>query len=180
MSKSTAIKPKARDHAQGPEEASAVLIEYGDFQCPHCAQAYPVVKQLQRELGNALRFVYRHFPLVQIHEYAGIAAEAAEAAGAQGRFWEMHDLLYENQERLSPEMLTEGAADLGLDVARFTEEINEHAHVQKIEQDVEGGMKAGVHGTPTFFVNGVLHEGPRDYLSLLEALLAARRSGAAG
>ncbi len=132
-----------RDHAAGPEDAPVTLVEYGDYECPYCGMAYPIVKRAQLDLGNRLRFVFRNFPLAESHPHARLAAEAAEAAGAQGKFWEMHDMLYEHQDALEAEDLTGYAKSLGLDVPKF-------AH------DLEA---SGVNGTPTFFVNGNRYEG---------------------
>jgi protein-disulfide isomerase len=159
-----------RDHVIGPETASVTVVEYGDYECPYCGAAYPVTKALQQTLGDNLRFAYRHFPLSQIHPHSYQAAEAAEAAGAQGRFWEMHDMLFENQTRLSMQDLLAYAGALGVDLERFAEDLAEHRHVPKIREDFLSGVRSGVNGTPTFFINGVRHDGGYDLASMLEAV----------
>jgi protein-disulfide isomerase len=158
------------DHALGPDDAPVTLVEYGDFECPACGEAYPVVKELLDRLGPRLRFVFRNFPLRTVHPHAGEAAEAAEAAGAQGRFWEMHDTLYENQEALDDEDLVRYAAALGLDERRFVAELAGHAHAGRVNADFLGGVRGGVNGTPTFFVNGARHDGPPDLGTLLAVI----------
>jgi protein-disulfide isomerase len=164
-----------RDHVQGPPDAPATLVEYGDYECPFCGQAHPIVRAVQRRLGRQLRFAYRHFPLTEIHPHALGAAEAAEAAGAQGRFWPMHDLLFENQHALDDRSLVRYAEALGLDVPRFVTEIAEHTHEPKIREHFMSGVRSGVNGTPTFFINGIRHDGPWDVDTLTEALLEAAR-----
>jgi protein-disulfide isomerase len=159
-----------RDHIQGSLDAPMTLVEYGDYQCPYCGAAYPIVKEVQRALGDRLAFVFRHFPLVSAHPYALIAAEAAEAAGAQGQFWPMHDRLYEHQNELDPLSLEKHAAVLGLDLERFVEDLATHRHVPRIREDLASGARSGVNGTPTFFVNGARHEGAYDAASLIAAL----------
>ena len=159
-----------RDHIQGAIDAPMTLVEYGDYQCPYCGLAYPMVKEVQRTLADRLAFVFRHFPLVAVHPHALIAAEAAEAAGAQGRFWPMHDRLFEHQDALDPRSLIAHASALGLDVARFVEDLEAHRHLPRIRDDLESGSRSGVNGTPTFFVNGVRHEGAYDAESLIAAL----------
>lgn len=158
-----------RDHATGPPDAPLTLVEYGDYQCPHCGAAYPIVEEIIDRLGDRLRFAYRHFPLSQIHPYAEPAAEAAEAAGAQGRFWEMHDLLFRNQQTLEDDRhFLLFAEQLGLDVERFSSELLQHAHHGRVREDFLSGVKSGVNGTPTFFINGVRYDGP--WQTLLEEL----------
>lgn len=157
----------ARDHARGPANAPVTLVEYGDYECPHCGQAHGVVQELEGLLSRRMRFVFRHFPLATVHPHATLAAEAAEAAGAQGKFWAMHDALFENQDALEPEDLVRYAAALGLDVARFTHELGGHAHAAKVREDFLSGARSGVNGTPTFFINGVRHDGSYDLRSLL-------------
>jgi diadenylate cyclase len=172
----------ARDHARGPKDAPVTLVQYGDYECPYCGQAHPVLKELQERAGERVRFVFRHFPLDSVHPRARRAAQAAEAAAAQGRFWEMHDLLYESQEALGEEDLKRYAAELGLDLARFEEDLaNDHHASWRIEEDRLGGTRAGVEGTPAFFVNGVRYRGPIDLDGLLAAVeeeAATRSSGA--
>jgi protein-disulfide isomerase len=159
-----------RDHVLGPPDAPATLVEYGDYECPHCGEAYPIAKMVQNRMGNRLRFVYRHFPLAELHPHALTAAEAAEAAGTQGKFWPMHDLLFENQEALDDESLVSYAADLGLDVPRFVSELSEHTWEPRVRKDFMSGIRSGVNGTPSFFINGVRHDGPWDADTLIEAL----------
>jgi protein-disulfide isomerase len=159
-----------RDHIQGPTSAPLALLEYGDFQCPYCGAAYPVVKEVQERLGERLCFAFRNFPLVNSHPNAEHAAEAAEAAGAQSAYWKMHDLLFENQRALEDEDLARYAAALDLDVRRFTSEVLEGAYVARIQEDFRSGARGGVNGTPTFFVNGVRFDGAPDVDSLVEAL----------
>jgi protein-disulfide isomerase len=163
----------ADDHAQGPEGAPVKLVEYADYECPYSHQAYHVVKGLQRELGDQLRFVYRNFPLRDIHPHAQQAAEAAEAAANQGRFWEMHDLLFDHQRALDDEHLDQYAAQLGLDPVGFELEMAEHTSAARIERDLSGGVRSGVRGTPTFFLNGARHQGSYDLESLLRSLREA-------
>jgi protein-disulfide isomerase len=162
-----------RDHAHGPASAPATLLEYGDYECPFCGQAHPVVRAVQARLGRRMRFVFRHFPLTEIHPRALPAAEAAEAAGAQGRFWQMHDLLFDNQPALADADLLRYAGALGLDLPRFVTELAEHVHEPKIREDFMSGVRSGVNGTPTFFINGVRHDGAWDVDTLSDALLAA-------
>jgi protein-disulfide isomerase len=159
-----------RDHVVGPETAPVTVVEYGDYECPYCGAAYPVTKALQQALGENLRFAYRHFPLSQIHPHSYQAAEAAEAAGAQGRFWEMHDMLFENQRRLGTQDLLAYAGALGLELERVAEDLAEHRHAPKIRDDFLSGVRSGVNGTPTFFINGVRYDGGYDLASMLEAV----------
>jgi len=168
-----AVPVSEHDHAQGPADAPLTLVEYGDFECPACGQAYPVVEALKREMAGRLRFVFRHFPLGTVHPNATAAALAAEAAGRQGKFWEMHDLLYENQDALEDEDLWRYAEALGLDVDRFEEDRRGEACERRVRQDFLGGARSGVNGTPTFFVNGVRHDGGFDFDSLTAALADA-------
>ncbi|HEV2948523.1 MAG TPA: DsbA family protein [Gemmataceae bacterium] len=158
------------DHIQGSAQAPATLLEYGDYQCPYCGQAYPIIKELQETLGGKLRFVFRNFPLTGAHPYAELAAEAAEAAAMSGKFWEMHDTLYENQEALSEESLVEYARQLRLDVPKFVEDIAKRRFKSRVKDDFMGGVKSGVSGTPGFFINGKKHNGSWDYDTLLHAL----------
>jgi len=159
-----------RDHIQGPVDAPLTLVEYGDYQCPYCGAAYPVVKRVQKKLGKKLRFVFRNFPLTQAHPYAMIAAEAAEAAALQGKFWDMHDLLFEQQTFLEPDIIPLWAKKIGLDVDAFGQAIQDGEISKRIKEDRKSGIRSGVNGTPTFFINGVRHDGAPDYDSLLAAL----------
>ena len=160
----------ARDHAEGAADAPLTLVEYGDYQCPYCGAAYPVVKRLQKTLGKRLRFVFRNFPLTQSHPYALIAAEAAEAAALQGKFWEMHDLLFEQQALLEPKIIPTWAERLGLDLEKLGNDISQGVGEGRIQEDRQSGIRSGVNGTPTFFVNGTRFDGLPDYGSLLAAL----------
>jgi protein-disulfide isomerase len=149
-------------------------VEYGDYECPSCGAAYPVVKQLQRRLGDDLRFVFRDFPLTQIHPHAEAAAEAANSAGDQGAFWDYHDLLFENQEALTRRDLIRYARELKLDLDQFTEELEDHTNLDRVRQDFESGIESGVNGTPTFFINGTRYDGPAEFEEMLAALNEAR------
>ena len=163
-----------RDHVQGDPGASLTLVEYGDFQCPYCGAAHPIVKAVQKLLGPKLRFAFRHFPLAQAHPDAPLAAEAAEAAGAQGKFWEMHDWLFEHQDQLDPQSLVRHARHFHLDLARFESDLAEHTFTPKVAEDFKSGVRSGVNGTPTFFVNGSRYEGNWTSLETFAAdLLAA-------
>jgi protein-disulfide isomerase len=158
-----------RDHIQGPASALVTLVEYGDYQCPYCGEAYPIVQEVQRRMGARLRFVFRNFPLTQVHPHSQHAAEAAETAAAQGTFWEMHDTLFEHQDHLDDDHLVRYAGELGLDIDAFVAQMTAHAHAGRVREDFLSGVRSGVNGTPTFFINGVRHDGSYD----LETLLAA-------
>jgi len=158
-----------RDHILGPIDAPIALLEYGDYECPYCGDAYPVVKAIQERLGDRLCFAFRNFPLVNAHPHAEHAAEAAEAAGTQGKFWEMHYTLFENQTALDDENLAQYAADLGLD-ARLINEVVAGAHAARVQEDFRSGARGGVNGTPTFFINGVRYDGAPHVDALLIAL----------
>lgn len=159
-----------RDHIQGPFDAPLTLVEYGDYQCPYCGDAYPIVKAVQHAAGDRLRFVFRNFPLVNAHPNAEHAAEAAEWAAVQKQFWEMHDILYENQNALEDSYLAEYASQLGLDRRALLRDIKESRFEQRIREDFMSGVKSGVNGTPTFFINGFRYDGDYDVKSLLAAL----------
>ena len=163
----------ARDHAQGPEDAPVTLVEYGDYECPHCGRAYPIVKTLQRTLGNDLRFVFRNFPLAKSHEHAEHAAEMAEAAGQEGKFWPLHDVLFENQDALEDQDLIGYAASLGIDPAWAAAALAEGVFAERVREDFASGVKSGVNGTPTFFINDVRYDGLLHPTALLEALVLA-------
>ena len=168
------ISPE-RDHTAGPINASLTLVQYGDYQCPYCGAAYPEVKKVQEELGSKLLFVFRNFPLTNVHEFAMNAAETAEAAAAQGKFWQMHDFLYEHQATLGdPSEALGYAKKLGLDTRRFEREIAEHVHQKRIKEDFNGGVRSGVNGTPTFYANGVRHDGDAVAKALLKSLGPAK------
>jgi protein-disulfide isomerase len=161
-----------RDHIQGPAEAPLTLVEYGDYECPHCGRAYPIIKEVQRRLGKQLRFVFRNFPISNLHPHAEHAAEAAEAAGAQKHFWEMHDAIFEHQSALDDRHLSAYAAAIGLDVPRFERELSGHVHAQRVREDFLSGVRSGVNGTPTFFINGIRHDDSWDPDTLTQALRA--------
>jgi protein-disulfide isomerase len=161
------------DHSLGPADASVTVIEYADFECLHCARVHPTLKQLRDEIPDALRLVFRHFPLVADHPRAAGAAKAAVAAGRQGKFWPMHDRLLEYQAYLSPDAFRLHAEDLGLDVDRFTTDLVDPAVTARIERDLASGRAIGVRGTPTLFVNGVLYADTGDPGLLRRAILVA-------
>ena len=162
-----------RDHVLGPAAARVSLVEYGDFECPNCGELYPVLQAVRKAFGGNLRFGFRHFPLRASHPHALAAAKAAEAAGQQGRFWEMHDRLFERQERLADEDLLRHARRIGLDVSRFTRDLGSHAHEVRIREDLSSGSHSGVVGTPSLFINGQRYDGPRDREELIAALARA-------
>jgi protein-disulfide isomerase len=159
-----------RDHIQGPADAAVTLVQYGDYECPYCGAAYPIIKEVQARMGERLRFVFRNFPITTSHPHAERAAEAAEAAATQGRFWEMHDLLYENQKRLRDDDLRAYAEKLGLDVELFDAELAEHVHAARVREDFMSGVRSGVNGTPTFYIDDVRHDDSYDLETLLGAL----------
>jgi NhaA family Na+:H+ antiporter len=159
-----------RDHVQGPQNAPVVFLEYGDYECPHCLQAHSIIGELQDRLGDQFCYVYRHFPIRTSHPHAQNAAEAAEAAAAQGKFWEMHAKLFENQADLSGSKLIEYAAEIGLDVERFERELRENIYAKKVHEDFRSGVRSGVNGTPTFYINGERYDGPWDVESLVEEI----------
>jgi protein-disulfide isomerase len=163
-----------RDHSEGSSNAPMVLLEYGDYQCPYCGAAYPIVKKVQKELGAKLRFVFRNFPITNAHPYAQWAAETAEAAAAQGKFWEMHDYLYENQGSLGDEaFFVKYEKKLKLDSAKLNDDVAQHAHSDRIQEDFMSGVRSGVNGTPTFFINGVRYDDYPGFGQLVAALKAS-------
>ncbi len=164
------VKVTAEDHALGEDSAGVTLLEYGDFQCPHCAMAHVIVKKIERHYGARLKFVYRNFPLTEIHELAEPAAEAAEFAGSEGKYWEMHDAIYEHQRSLSLAMLVETAERLGLDGERAEAVIEEKRFGERIQRDVDEALRGGVHATPTFFINGEQYEGAWKFDELVAAI----------
>jgi protein-disulfide isomerase len=159
-----------RDHIQGPADAPVTLVQYGDYQCPYCGAAYPIIKEVQARMGDRLRFVFRNFPITTAHPQAERAAEAAEAAATQGKFWPMHDLLYENQRDLRDQALRVYAGQLGLDVDLFDKELAEHVHADRVHEDFMSGVRSGVNGTPTFYINGLRHDDSYETEVLLDAL----------
>jgi protein-disulfide isomerase len=163
-------KVTAKDQVQGNTSAAIELVEYGDYQCPHCGRAYPIIKKIQESMGDKLKFVYRNFPLTNIHPDAMNAAAAAEAAGMQGKFWEMHDLIFERQNRLTESYLFAYAQELGLNMEQFQNDMVSEPVISKIEDDFESGMRSGVNGTPSFFINGEKYSNNWDYEPLLNHL----------
>jgi protein-disulfide isomerase len=166
------------DHVLGPADAPVTLVEYGDFQCPHCRAAHFYMKNVLATMGEDMRFVFRHMPLTQIHPMAQPAAEAAEAAGAQGKFWPMHELIYENQDLLSPALLMRLGQRLGLDMQRFTDDLASHRFLSKVKEDFMGAVRSGAAGTPSFFIDGEPYEGGFDDESLIDALRFAAQGRA--
>ena len=158
-----------RDHFQGTIDAPIALLEYGDYECPFCGEVQPIVGEIQRRLGGDLCFAFRHFPLTNVHPHAEHAAEAAEACGEQGAFWPMHETLFANQDTLDDESFAQYAAALALDETRVFQEVISNAHAHRIREDFRTGVRAGVNGTPCFFINGQRYDGAR----ALEPLLAA-------
>ncbi|MGI0130782.1 MAG: DsbA family protein [Thermoplasmata archaeon] len=164
-----------RDHVQGRPDAAVTLVEYGDYQCPYCGAAYPIVKQLQQTVGDPLRFVFRNFPLTQLHPRAEFAAELAESAGSHGKFWEMHDFIFENQRSLddSTPFLRFAQERLRLDSEVLGTEVAQHVHRKRVEEDFMSGVRSGVNGTPTFFINGTRHDDDFELDTLSRAIRAA-------
>lgn len=158
------------DHIQGDEQATCTLVEYGDYECPHCGHAYPIVRRIQKHFGKRLRFVFRNFPLNESHPHAESAAESAEFAGAHGKFWGMHDLLFENQDRLSGDLYLELAQELQLAPEDLRVALEKGKYRAKVRADFTGGVRSGVNGTPTFFINGQRHDGPFEYEDLVGAI----------
>jgi protein-disulfide isomerase len=163
----------AEDHVDGPDRAELELVMYGDFQCPYCTAAYPILRRVRDQLGGRLLFAFRHFPLRNVHPDAERAAEAAEAAAAQGAFWQMHDAIYESRGALSREDLISHAGELGLDAGRVEAELDSELHRPRVQRDLDSGLASGVTGTPAFFVGGRLHHGSFDAASLITALEAS-------
>jgi protein-disulfide isomerase len=159
-----------RDHIHGSAHGSIKLLEYGDYECPFCAAAQPIVNEIQRQLGDDLLFAFRHFPLTQIHPHSEHAAEAAEAAGTQGNFWGMHHVLFENQSALEDQDIAKYAADLDLDEIRLIREVTSSVFASRIREDLRNGIRGGVNGTPTFFINGERYDGALDLRHLLNSL----------
>lgn len=160
------------DHVHGPASADYTLVEYGDYECPNCGRLFDIIRDLQATLGERLRIVYRHYPLSGIHPHAQEAAEAAEAACAQGRFWEMHDLLFRNQNALKRKDLLTYGGSLSLDIDRLRSELKHEIYRDRVREDFQRGVQNGVYGTPGLFLNGVRHDGAWDRDTLLEKLTA--------
>lgn len=176
MNNMSKLKPavSAADHYQGAKDAKVVLVEYGDYQCPHCGHAYPIIKSVQKKMGHKLKFVFRNFPLSEAHPNAVHAAIAAEAASAQGKFWEMHDMIYENQNNLDDNHLLAFATKIGLNVKQFEADFDSSNCQKKVEADFESGVRSGVNGTPGFFINEEKYDDSWDedvLLANLEKLL---------
>ena len=173
LNRRLAVPVTQRDHVQGPDAAPLVLVEYGDYECPYCGNAYPVIKQLRSHYGDNLRLAFRNFPVATMHRHASVAAQAAEAAASQGKFWEMHDLLYEHQQELDKADLSHYALRLGLEIYRFESDLSGEAFARRVREDYHGGMLSGVDATPAFFINGERYGGGLDF----ESFRAARRRG---
>jgi len=163
----------ASDHVLGPEHAPVTVVEYGDFECPTCKQAAPAVKLLLERFANRARFAYRHFPLTELHPHALQAAEVAEVAARQGKFWPMHDLLFEHQTHLKPHDLRSYAERIGLDMARYTAEMDDHIYLQRVREHMQSGRESGLRATPGFFINGMIQDVSVGLHSLFDAVEAA-------
>jgi protein-disulfide isomerase len=168
-----ALPLQPTDHTQGPEHARVTVVEYGDFECPSCKVAAPTMKMLLDQFPNQIRFAYRHFPLPEAHPHALLAAEAAESAAGQGKFWPMHDLLFRNQAHLKEKDLLRYALELGLDAARYTAEMDDHIYLQRVREQIDSGLRSHIRATPTFFVNGVVQDISFGMIALHKAVEAA-------
>jgi protein-disulfide isomerase len=166
------VPVSSNDHIQGDEKAPIVLVEYGDYQCPHCGHAYPIIKRVQKHFGNRLAFVFRNFPLNEMHPDAEAAAETAEFAGANGKFWEMHDAIFENQEELGLELLIGLTQKLGLNPEKLQTALEAGEFTPRVKTDFQSGVRSGVNGTPTFFVNGQRYNGSFEYEELIGGIEA--------
>jgi protein-disulfide isomerase len=166
---SVPVSPQ-RDHIRGSVDAPVTLLEYGDYECPYCGSAHEIVNAIRARMRTQLRFVFRHFPLRTLHPSAELAAETAEASGQQRKFWPMHDMLFENQQRLSAPNLLAYATALGLGLEEFGSELANRVHAPKVQDDLVSGIRSGVKGTPSFFINGIRHDGAWDLATLLTAL----------
>lgn len=164
------IPVSKEDHAQGRASAPCTLVEYGDYQCLNCGAAHPLVKRLQRHFGSKLRFVFRNFPMTRLHAEAENAAQVAEFAGAHGKYWEAHDLLLENQLRLGDAFYAEIAEQTGLDAAELRKALDKQTFLQRVRDDFAGGVRSGVNGTPTFYINGERFNGPMDFEHMTQAI----------
>ncbi len=173
---SLVVPVNERDHSQGPATAAVTLVQYGDYECPYTRQSTTVVRAIQQQLGDKLRFVFRNFPLTEIHPHALHSAETAEAAAAQGKFWEMHDYIFHHQHTLEDSDLEQFAIAVGLDMQQFARDMAERPYISRIEEDLQSGIRSGVRGTPTFFINGVLYPGSWGQEALLAALEEAGAS----
>ncbi|ADU09081.1 thioredoxin domain-containing protein [Micromonospora aurantiaca] len=166
-----------RDHVRGPVDAPVTVVEYGDFQCRFCGAAYPNLAEVLRQRADMVRLVYRHFPITNVHPYAETAAETAEAAAARGRFWEMYDWLYQHQDQLDQVHLSLGVEQIGLSPEEIAAEVGRQEYADRVRQDFVGGIRSGVNGTPTLFVNDVRHDGGYDLAELLAVVDAATDDG---
>jgi len=164
-----------RDHAIGPASAPVTIVEYGDYECPDCLNAVPVIEEVRKKLGDGLRFVFRHFPQSSIHPHASVAAQAAEAAAEQGKFWEMHQALFLHQKELADVDLSHLALTLGLEIYKFETSRNQEKHRLRIRTDFESGLRSGVKGTPTLFMNGRRYDGPVNAKAIIAATETAAR-----
>ena len=171
------LRIEEQDHVRGSRDAQVTLVEYGDFQCPYCARAHAALTELMEQHGERVALVYRHLPLTDLHPFAAPAAQAAEAAGAQGKFWEMHDALFENQGMLDEDALPALASNLGLDAQRFAGALGDGTHGARVEAQADGARALGARGTPTFFINGERYHGDSDHASLASALKKALADG---
>ena len=172
------IPVTSADHMQGDPSAPIILVEYGDYQCPHCGHAYPIVRRLQTHFGDSLAFVFRNFPLTEIHPDAEAAAETAEFAATSARFWQMHDAIFENQAELSVETLLQLARQLRLPPHELEAAWADRTYRERVREDFAGGVRSGVNGTPTFFINGHRHDGPfelEDLVGAVDAVLDTSR-----
>ena len=165
---------EAGDHTWGPEDAPVTLVEYGDYECEWCARAFPIVERVQQTMSQFVRVVFRHFPRNSLHPHASVAAQAAEAAAAQGKFWDMHRLLFENQDELADVDLSRYALKLGLEVYKFQADLSSERYAPKVQRDFDSAIQSGVKKTPTLFINGFRYEGALEYDALAAALLSAR------
>ena len=170
------VPVSSEDHSQGHEDAGCVLVDYGDYECPSCGEVFPIVKRLQKRFGVGLLLVFRNFPLSQMHPHAESAAETAEFAGSHDKFWEMHDLLYENQDRLEDSLLVKLTGELQLAPAELQDALTKKVFQPRVRADFTGGVRSGVNGTPTFFINGQRHNSSFDFDSLAGAIQAATTS----
>lgn len=170
------VPPSQRDHIQGALNDPIVLVEYGDYQCPDCGEVHRMIKAIQQQLGNHLCFIFRHFPQTQIHPQAQKAAEATEAATAQGQFWQMHDTLFEHQQALDNGYLVEYANNLGLDIPQFLQAMWRHVYADRVNEDIESGLRSGVTTTPTLFINGIRYNDAWNVESLLAAIARIENS----
>jgi protein-disulfide isomerase len=170
------VPVSSSDHIQGDKYARITLIEYGDYQCPHCGHAYPIVKRIQKRFGHELCFVFRNFPLNEIHPFAESAAETAEFAGGFDRFWEMHDAIFENQENLGADLLLELSERLGLSGPELREALSTGQFTPRVREDFIGGARSGVNGTPSFFINGQRHDGSFEFAELVDAIEGSIRA----